>query len=31
MKQSSVDLNLNLSTRRTRKPAFLQQMETVVP
>ena len=29
MKQSSFDLNL--STRRTRKQTFLQQMETVVP
>ncbi|MDP3922891.1 MAG: IS5 family transposase, partial [Hydrogenophaga sp.] len=29
MKQSSFDLNL--STRRTRKQAFLQQMDTVVP
>ena len=29
MKQSSFDLNL--STRRTRKQVFLQQMDTVVP
>lgn len=29
MKQNSFDLNL--STRKTRKQAFLQQMESVVP
>ena len=31
MKQAALNLNLNLSVKRTRKQVFLEQMDQVVP